>query len=775
MYRSLLVFTVVLNSSVAMEFDALIRQATQVASAPGSSESVWEAALIEYFAQMAPSVDFQQAAAALDGCVRLYGSRVDAAAKETQRLLVVIGGARQQDAETVDDAEDAPNGPVSGAGTRKRTRKATTNTLTTLEKNRMKDSERPSYSDPIFKKFLTDFDEGGTKSLLNNLLYVDSQSRVVFTTVDKQSSDSWQYVEYSHIADILAADPRYGDVSHLLQKISSTSKRTENHHRAEQPETDKESVNKETDFELDLTSLRAQLGFNQNELDSMQVCPSLTALRDVSIGSATESIPAIIDNLNNMQMIQLPDVDVDYKIENDVNLTGNYTVENIPMFDNHYDEEDDDNDDKNTNNNANVSKPYSFFDDDDDGDQPNLTLTRLFDEESSHVDSHAASEVQPDYDADMVRKFDFIIIKSVNDPTSSKKEIYWKIRQLKKRLHDQKVIIPPVNEERASDVDSNGPGSDSDSDVQDDHYTTTSIKRKIKKDFIAFNTGPSDLSYTKLSPNDLTAQEVSMFIKPIHISKTISLNKSGEKYLLDEGFSIDKLRCLSLKPRKRFGAFLNNKQIDDLVQPEGAEYFANEYQNNDPSERILDGLNNNNNPYNDDDDEYEEPQFEAWDLDEPVESSPQAFALNGTPSSQFSLSRFSKPSIEFSKKSKKVDIKLLKVNIWKTIVEESNKKRAASEQLVPEESLKSASSDRESSADVSSSDLESNAIEHSDMQTHSEMKFSEVVKDAMLKYSGSNKQELSTSYCFISLLHLANEKGLILEGNTQTDDIIIKK
>jgi len=35
--------------------------------------------------------------------------------------------------------------------------------------------------------------------------------------------------------------------------------------------------------------------------------------------------------------------------------------------------------------------------------------------------------------------------------------------------------------------------------------------------------------------------------------------------------------------------------------------------------------------------------------------------------------------------------------------------------------------------------------------------------------------DISTSFCFICLLHLANEKGLKIEGNTALDELTIVK
>lgn len=55
------------------------------------------------------------------------------------------------------------------------------------------------------------------------------------------------------------------------------------------------------------------------------------------------------------------------------------------------------------------------------------------------------------------------------------------------------------------------------------------------------------------------------------------------------------------------------------------------------------------------------------------------------------------------------------------------------------------------------------------------MHFANVVERMSSKYNTSTKKDLSTSFCFICLLHLANEKGLTLETSTNNEDIIIHR
>ena len=42
-------------------------------------------------------------------------------------------------------------------------------------------------------------------------------------------------------------------------------------------------------------------------------------------------------------------------------------------------------------------------------------------------------------------------------------------------------------------------------------------------------------------------------------------------------------------------------------------------------------------------------------------------------------------------------------------------------------------------------------------------------------YPKQEMDDISTSYCFICLLHLANEKGLVIENQEKFEDLAIRK
>lgn len=55
------------------------------------------------------------------------------------------------------------------------------------------------------------------------------------------------------------------------------------------------------------------------------------------------------------------------------------------------------------------------------------------------------------------------------------------------------------------------------------------------------------------------------------------------------------------------------------------------------------------------------------------------------------------------------------------------------------------------------------------------LKFTDVMNDLQRVYPKQVMDDISTSYCFICLLHLANEKGLVIDKTEGLDELYIKK
>jgi condensin complex subunit 2 len=55
------------------------------------------------------------------------------------------------------------------------------------------------------------------------------------------------------------------------------------------------------------------------------------------------------------------------------------------------------------------------------------------------------------------------------------------------------------------------------------------------------------------------------------------------------------------------------------------------------------------------------------------------------------------------------------------------------------------------------------------------LKFTEVMGDLQTVYPKAVMDDISTSYCFICLLHLANEKGLHIDKTPELTELDIRK
>ena len=92
----------------------------------------WNFALIDYFHDMSllkegDGVNFQKASCTLDGCVKIYTSRVDSVATETGKLLSGLADSGNKKVKGTDDTEEEEEGAGDGNededGIKKKTRK----------------------------------------------------------------------------------------------------------------------------------------------------------------------------------------------------------------------------------------------------------------------------------------------------------------------------------------------------------------------------------------------------------------------------------------------------------------------------------------------------------------------------------------------------------------------------------------------------------------------------------------------------------------------------
>ncbi len=68
-----------------------------------------------------------------------------------------------------------------------------------------------------------------------------------------------------------------------------------------------------------------------------------------------------------------------------------------------------------------------------------------------------------------------------------------------------------------------------------------------------------------------------------------------------------------------------------------------------------------------------------------------------------------------------------------------------------------------------------NAADAMDAGKDQELRFTDLMNGLQSVYPETAMRDISTSYCFICLLHLANEKGLVLESAEGLGEIRVRR
>lgn len=238
----------------------------------------WNFALIDYFHDMSllkegDGVNFQKASCTLDGCVKIYTSRVDSVATETGRLLSGLAdsaegkGKKTREAGEEDEEGDEDEEDEEGNKKPKKKRPAKSHEATlapSFASLQLKKLELEFAVDPLFKKASADFDEGGAKGLLLNHLSIDSEGRIVFDSSDVAEaavSTNQQAEEQDQEAESVENNPS--------RETSS------------EPESTEEA-------DIDLTSLASKFFPDLSILDTQDICPSM---KTFTLGSADLTLP----------------------------------------------------------------------------------------------------------------------------------------------------------------------------------------------------------------------------------------------------------------------------------------------------------------------------------------------------------------------------------------------------------------------------------------------------------------------------------------------------
>ncbi|QPG75963.1 hypothetical protein FOA43_003349 [Brettanomyces nanus] len=723
-------------------FELWIRMATD--NKINSSNS-WNFALIDYFHDMSmfregDGINFQKASTTLDGCVKIYSSRIDSAATETGRLLSGLSSSEPnekkshtkegetEEADGSDESDYEDEAARKRAKQRKSRRNRTKNTLADdFAQIKVKEVDKELLANPIFKKALSDFDEGGCRSLLMNMLHMSRDGRVLFVVTEKSKDSILNSVGELEVEN----DPPNE------QKLETIQEMNEGVHSIAQ-----EGVDADADANGFTCSL-AKLGQLVSNLESdCKVCPSLDPLESINDGNV--SATQILDQIGQIEYLNTNEANPDNV---DMNNNGDYD----DICDNY------DNNERST---AEISKQnrsqYSLYLDEgldeQDSTFKSLNLTRLFDENTATT---MENEEDEEGGLEMAKYFDALSNRNWRGPE------HWKISRIKSKFAE--VQHKTVEEELKQKERSMSP-------------TGQFTKKANQWAVLNFMSDGEDLSEAEIFKPGVASR----LMVP---QKQMEVQQGFNCLPEDLQFTTKRLICLNMKPDQRINTILTKKKKklavisrDEPNMVADESFFADVYKENDsqrPGANDFfgeDGIPENND-YTGEDVNGQAPETD-YDDDVPANDIDQFEVPIQQPlRTILSQSRqHNNGGLNYARTSKRVDIRLLKQELWSTLQENENlhKKRDASFLDENKENINEDSLER-TIKQTPSGEVEQK--EHED----DDLKFSDVVSKMSVKYEGQAKKDLSTSFCFICMLHLANENGLTLEGTADNRDLIIKK
>jgi len=619
-----------------------------------TSKNSWQFALIDYFHDLnvikdGDNINFQRASATLDGCVKIYLSRVESVASETGKLLSGLATKKgqkelEEDESDREDGDDDVAAENSGKKER-RINRVVESTLVPFDQLKIKKLDQELAIDPLFKKALADFDEGGAKSLLLNTLNIDTSGRVVFdatTNSIKEDEDN--------------------------------------------EEEDPDSMHVDTGY-VNMSKLRGMLGSDLSEFDLLAICPSIAELK------------LVLNDVGNAKSV-LSDVNSRFNAEEESEAVTPFAQEeplNFPDYD-----MDMDFDDKN-NNVANEEEVNIVNIDE---NMQNL-------ENDNHDTPTHVVTTGKVLDQDLMAYFDEKMKTNWRGPE------HWRVSALK---HAKKLDKPVAK--------SGTPQPET-------------VKRKRKEHIV--------VNFFEEDDDDLLEDLFQKHKNQFQISKRPEERKSEDCHILpdDIKFNSQRLVNLFIKPTKSIVTF-SSRMKPVLVTDEDEDqariytdenFFAGKYlerekeREEERQEKLAASFHQ---AEMEDYDNYDGIDFndvlggvdDAVDgIEDIKEETGNQFVTGG---------RKARPEyVNFSKVAKRVDVKLLKDNLWKSIKHETREKTPGEEK----EETKT---------------------------------FKNVVDVIGEMYRPDEKKDLSTSFCFICLLHLANEHGLSIESTAMHDDLVIK-
>ncbi|KAF1965028.1 barren [Bimuria novae-zelandiae CBS 107.79] len=672
-----------------------------------NANNAFNIALIDYFHEMSllkegDGVSFQKASVTLDGCVKIYTSRVDSINTDTGKLLSGLAESgnkkKQKDgAEGSGDEDEEGDGDDGQRKKKKRAPRAKESSLAdSFEALQNKKMDLDLSVDPLFKKASADFDEGGAKGLLLNHLAIDSNGRIVFDSSD--------------------------DVKDATQSSRETPAPEGFGEEDEGDENEQPSE----DVVVDISGLAAKYFPNLARLDNQDICPSM---KDFELGDANGSIDLPFLKAAEEDEPKQPKDEEDAGDLSGVFLDG----DNAPDFDD---------DDIGFN-----LPPETGF-----GEGGELWANQVALEPQARV--HNIEAVQGEEDGadagdgalnandheytmnlhlkpgqeqeNLLSYFDEALKKNWAGPE------HWRIRRVKEL---GKPIAPTKRKEKERfKIDFFSPMSQ---DLANAIYTSAPLRSsamlpKSQWKSKTRNLAPDDKHFN-------SKQLLKLFLKP---NVRLGLRRANQPAYGDRSSAAP-----SDEPdAAHWAAMANEGEAADEKPVVQHDYDADFFQ--DDVLPMAGAMDDDGETFADAEDHFPP----ATTTDNPVPTSSMegdvpteegAFGTQLVPQ----IGRFRPMMLNYAKVDKKVDIKRLKDEIWKGIGFDGIEAPPPTD---------------------ATDDIASKAVDGS-------LKFTQVMRSLKSVYPQKAMSDISTSYCFICLLHLANEKGLVIDKQDGLEELAIKR
>ncbi|CAE7224402.1 unnamed protein product [Rhizoctonia solani] len=626
----------------------------------------WNFALIDYFHDMSllrnaqdGSVNFQKASYTLDGCVKVWTSRVDSCRNDTGKLLSNLtndAGGGDEDEEGAEEGEGDGEEGGRNQAKRKRAHRPENTIAKSIEQLQVKKLDTECVVDPLFKKTSADFDEGGAGGMLMNHLSVDAHLQIVFDASGTRILD--------------------------------------------EEETEIE------DGQVPLGDLRAKFMPDLEELEDRTIMPSLSDFKFASddLTFASHVLPS--RNTPDEPMA-FGERDLDGMVDGDAPgpvedfFTGGEAVNDFEGgFHGGFDDDGGDDgvgdmgDYPANATGANHTGPVEPFDPRRGRDERTLIMSM----------SEDATE--------MLDYFDTTVMKNWAGPQ------HWKVRRAVRK-----------------DGDTTG--------------NTTARSRKDKTVFmIDFETPPVENAAKKLfvpaTKAVLTLPSVKAAKKGSKGAKSVKKNDA----LLPNDMHFSSMQLLRLFTKPKFTVQMRRVNVDEPIKGEDGE-IGGAFWAQAAVENAGPGPDDTDFPapfatqfFHDEDDDGGFDDVDGGDGEIPaVDEEDLIAATQGT------LKRVRPDRINYTKRAKRVDVRMLKENIWKGL-----------NIVVPKRE------DDEHDEETIATPDDAEPTDPAEAR-----EFTSVISNLRTQYPKDKLDEISTSFCFICLLHLANERGLKIQVGDEPD------